>query len=97
MNHEIDNLNSSDLINVFNVVVNICLCILDAFSLLRRAPRALEGGRSERQHLVGVGREDAERLRRSTKGVLARDIEVWASLHAANVLVFTAPLCIAGT
>ncbi len=29
--------------------------------LLRRAPRALEGGPSERQHLLGVGREVSER------------------------------------
>ncbi len=28
--------------------------------LLRRAPRALESGPSERQHLLGVGREDSE-------------------------------------
>ncbi len=28
--------------------------------LLRRVPRALEGGPSERQHLLGAGREDSE-------------------------------------
>ncbi len=49
--------------------------------LLRRAPRALEGGHSERQHLLGVGREDFEWGRRTTKGVLREDIEIWASLQ----------------
>ncbi len=28
--------------------------------LLKRVPRALEGGLSERQHLLGAGREDSE-------------------------------------
>ncbi len=41
---------------------------------------SLEGGPSERQHLLGVGREDSEWGRRTTKGVLPQDIEVWASL-----------------
>ncbi len=49
--------------------------------LLRRAPRALEGGPSERQHLLGVGCEDSEWGRRTTKDVLPEDIEVWASLQ----------------
>ncbi len=49
--------------------------------LLRRAPRALESGPSERQHFLGVGREDSERGRRTTKGVLPEDIEVLASLQ----------------
>ncbi len=49
--------------------------------LLRRAPRAQEGGPSERQHLLGVGREDSEWGRTTTKGVLPEDIEVWASLQ----------------
>ncbi len=49
--------------------------------LLRRAPRALERGPSERQHLLGVGREDSEWGRRITKGVLPEDIETGASLQ----------------
>ncbi len=49
--------------------------------LLRRAPRALESGPSERQHLLGVGREDSEWGRRTAKGVLPEDIEVGASLQ----------------
>ncbi len=49
--------------------------------LLRRAPWALESGPSERQHLLGVGREDSEWGRRTTKGVLPEGIEVWASLQ----------------
>ncbi len=40
--------------------------------LLRRAPRALEGGPSERQYLLGVDREDSEWGRRTTRGVLPR-------------------------
>ncbi len=46
--------------------------------LLRRAPRALDGGPSERQYLLGVGREDIEWGRRTTVGVLPEDIEIWA-------------------
>ncbi len=49
--------------------------------LLRRAPRALESGPSERQYLLGVGREDSEWGRRTTKGVLPEAIEVGASLQ----------------
>ncbi len=49
--------------------------------LLRRAPRALDGGPSERQRLLRVGREDSEWGRRTNKGVLPEDIEVWASLQ----------------
>ncbi len=49
--------------------------------LLRRVSRALGGGASERQHLLGVGREDSEWGRRTTQGVLPEDIEVWASLQ----------------
>ncbi len=49
--------------------------------LLRWTPRALEGGPSERQHLLGVGCEDYEWGRRITKGVLPEDTEVWASLQ----------------
>ncbi len=30
------------------------------FLLLRRVPGALDGGPSERNHLLGVGREDSE-------------------------------------
>ncbi len=44
--------------------------------LLRRAPRALEGGPIERQHLLGVVRKDSEWGRRATKGALPEDIEV---------------------
>ncbi len=41
-------------------------CILHPpLLLLRRAPRALESGPSERQHLLGVGREDSEWGRRT--------------------------------
>ncbi len=39
--------------------------------LLRRAPMALEGELSEREHLLGVGREDTECGRNTTKGVLS--------------------------
>ncbi len=49
--------------------------------LLRRALRALEGGPSERQHLLGVGYVDSEWGRRTTKGVLLKDIEIRASLQ----------------
>ncbi len=49
--------------------------------LLRRAPRALESGPSERQRLLGVGREDSEWGRRTTKGVLPEAIGVKASLQ----------------
>ncbi len=49
--------------------------------LLRRAPRALDGGPCERQHLLGVGREDFEWGQRTAKGVLLEDIEIWASLQ----------------
>ncbi len=41
--------------------------------LLKWAPRALEGGPSDRQHLLGVGREDSEWGRRPTQGVLPED------------------------
>ncbi len=44
--------------------------------LLRRAPRSFENGPSERQHLLGVGREDSKWGRRTTKGVLPEAIEV---------------------
>ncbi len=37
--------------------------------LLRRAPRALESGPSERHHHLGVGYVDYEWGRRTTKGV----------------------------
>ncbi len=49
--------------------------------LLRRAPRALESGPSERQHLLGVSREDSEWGRSTTKCVLPEDIEVGSSLQ----------------
>ncbi len=49
--------------------------------VLRRVPTALEGGPSDRQHLLGVGREDSEWGRRTTKVVLPEDIEIWASLQ----------------
>ncbi len=49
--------------------------------LLRRAPRALEGGKSEHQHVLRVGHEDSELGQMTTKGVLPEDIEVWASLQ----------------
>ncbi len=48
--------------------------------LVRRAPTALEGGPSERQHLLGVGCENSEWERRTTKGVLPEFIEIRASL-----------------
>ncbi len=40
------------------------------------AVEALEGGPSERHHLVGVGREHSDWGRRTTTGVLPEDIEV---------------------
>ncbi len=42
---------------------------------------ALEGGPSERHRLLGVGREEADWGRRTTKGVLPEAIEVGASLQ----------------
>ncbi len=51
------------------------------FLVLRRTLRTLEGGPSERQHLLGIGLEDSEWGRRTNKGVLPEDIEVWASLQ----------------
>ncbi len=44
--------------------------------LLRRAPRALEDGPRERQHLLAVGCGDSESGRRTTKGVLLDKMEV---------------------
>ncbi len=38
----------------------VAILTQETAQLLRRAPRALEGGPSERQHLLGVGREDSE-------------------------------------
>ncbi len=52
--------------------------------LLRRTPRALESGPRERQLLLGVGREDSEWGRRTTKGVLPEAIQVGASLQPDN-------------
>ncbi len=49
--------------------------------LLRRAPRLLESGPSERQHHLGVGREDSAWGQRTTKGVLPEAIKVGASLQ----------------
>ncbi len=53
--------------------------------LLWLAPWDLESGPSERQHLLGVGREDSEWGRRTTKGVLPEDIEVGASLQPVSL------------
>ncbi len=52
---------------------------LSVLLLLRRAPRALEGGPSERQHLLRAGREDPEWRRRTAEGTLPDNIEVRAS------------------
>ncbi len=49
--------------------------------LLRQAPRALESGPCERQHLLGVHREDSEWERRSTKGAFSEDIGIWTPLR----------------
>ncbi len=49
--------------------------------LLRWAFRVLESGPLERQHLLGVGREDSQWGGRTTKFVLLEDIEIWASLQ----------------
>ncbi len=49
--------------------------------MLRRTPRALEGGLTERQHLLEVSHEDSEWGRMTTKGALPEDIEVLASLQ----------------
>ncbi len=71
---------------------------LELLLLLRWAPRALEGGPSERQHLLGVSREDSERGegRRTTKGGLAGGH--WDSgISVANALVLAAPPCTADT
>ncbi len=57
-------------------------CRLLLFLLLRRAPRALEGGPSELQHLPGVDRDDSEWVGgRTTEGTLSEDMEVRASLQ----------------
>ncbi len=56
--------------------------------LLRWAPWALESGPSERQHLLGVGREDYQRC-------FASRHRCWG-ISAAD-LVFAAPPCTAGT
>ncbi len=50
--------------------------------LLRWAPSILEGGPSELTHLLGVGREDSEWGRRTTKSALPEDIEIWESLQS---------------
>ncbi len=42
---------------------------------------ALECGPSESHHLLGVGCEESEWGRRTTKGVLSGDIDVGASLQ----------------
>ncbi len=63
---------------------NVCFqprLLLLLLLLLRRAPRALEDGPSERQHLLEIGSDDSDWGRRATKGVLPEDIEVWASLQ----------------
>ncbi len=62
----------------------VSLQLLLLLCLLRRAPRALEGGPSDRQHLLGVGREDPEWERRATKGALLEDIEIRASLQPVS-------------
>ncbi len=49
--------------------------------LLRRVPRALESGPSERQHLLEADGEDSGWGRRTTKGVLPEAIDVGASLQ----------------
>ncbi len=67
--------------------------------LLRRTSRALDGGPSERQHLLGVGREDSEwgqLPRKDYQRCVAgghRDL----GISATSVLVFAAPPCAAGT
>ncbi len=42
---------------------------------------ALEGGPSERKHLVGVGREDYKWGQRTTKSVMQENIEIRAYLQ----------------
>ncbi len=49
--------------------------------LFWRTPRALEGGPSGRQHVLGVGREDYGWGRRTTVGDLPEDVEIRASLQ----------------
>ncbi len=49
--------------------------------LLRRVPKILQGGPSERQHLLGVGRVDSKWWRRTTEGALPEDTEIRASLQ----------------
>ncbi len=69
---------------------------MDKGFLLRRVPRALEGGPSERHHLLGVGREDSELGAKDYQTCVAggnRDL----GITTANVLVFAAPPCTAGT
>ncbi len=46
---------------ILEVLPNPSRSLLLFLLLLRRAPRALEGGPSERQPFLGVGREDSER------------------------------------
>ncbi len=59
--------------------------------LLGRAPRALEGGSSGHQHLLGAGRADSEWGRKTIKGALPENIDL--GISAANVLMVAAPPC----
>ncbi len=54
--------------------------IIGCYCFLKRAPKALEGGPRERQHLPDVSREDSEWGRRTAKGALPGD-EIGASLQ----------------
>ncbi len=49
--------------------------------MLSRATRALEDDTSERQHALGIGREDSDWGLRTIKGELLEGIEVWVSLQ----------------
>ncbi len=67
------------------------------FLLLRRVPGGLEGGPSERNHLLGVGREDSEwQWAIDYQGSVAGGNR-GLGMSTANGLVFAAPPCRAGT
>ncbi len=65
-------------------LINFIVSDAVIFLLMRRAPRALEGGPSERQHLIGVGCEDFEWGRRTTKGVFRASLKRCVSLLYAG-------------
>ncbi len=60
-------------------LIRVAVPSLRVLVLLRRTIMALENGHSERQHLLGVGREDSEWGRSTTEGALSEEIKVLCS------------------